>query len=320
MGFIFKKIYLISKWGDPIFAFAIVASSLFMYFNQNEKNIIQCQACTEQDVAVDKSDINEDSILSRMHELCSEKQIEIVKALETFESKKFSCDLWKKDGIVGKSCVLQNGDVFEKAGVNISRVQKMLPFSAIEKLRKNHQCLKDVENIANFSICGLSLILHPQNPMAPSVHMNYRYIEVDNMNGSPKIWWFGGGSDLSPAYLFDEDAIHFHHTYKTVCDHYDKEYYPKFKKWCDEYFFIKHRKECRGIGGIFFDDLDDKGSEEIFSFVKDCLNAFLPSYIPIILRRKLFQQIRRGRYVEFNLMYDRGTVFGLNVPESRVES
>lgn len=236
---------------------------------------------------VDKSDINEDSILSRMHELCSEKQIEIVKALETFESKKFSCDLWKKDGIVGKSCVLQNGDVFEKAGVNISRVQKMLPSSAIEKLRKNHQCLKDVENIANFSICGLSLILHPQNPMAPSVHMNYRYIEVDNMNGSPKIWWFGGGSDLSPAYLFDEDAIHFHHTYKTVCDHYDKEYYPKFKKWCDEYFFIKHRKECRGIGGIFFDDLDDKGSEEIFSFVKDCLNAFLPSYIPIILRRKV---------------------------------
>ncbi|KAG4304507.1 hypothetical protein PORY_002217 [Pneumocystis oryctolagi] len=138
-----------------------------------------------------------------------------------------------------------------------------------------------------------------------------------------------GKTYLTPSYLFDEDAIHFHSIYKNVCDNYDKEYYSKFKKWCDQYFYIKHREESRGIGGIFFDDLNDKNSKELFSFVKDCLNAFLPSYIPILLRRKdmdytfkekQFQQIRCGRYAEFNLVYDRGTAFGLNVPGSRIES
>ncbi|KTW26138.1 hypothetical protein T552_03031 [Pneumocystis carinii B80] len=307
----------------------ILVSGVFTYMNQNNKLAIQCQSCTEQDVAVDESDTSDESIFSRMHEFSSVKQVEIVKVLETFESKKFSCDVWEKEGIVGKSCVLQNGDVFEKACVNISKVRKRLPPCAIEKIRENHECFRKVENVNIFSICGISLILHPRNPMVPSVHMNYRYIEADDLNDSSKVWWFGGGSDLSPSYLFEEDAVYFHRTYKTICDHYDKEYYPKFKKWCDRYFFIKHRKECRGIGGIFFDDLNDKDPEEIFSFVKDCLNAFLSSYIPIVLRRKdmnftsdekLFQQIRCGRYVEFNLLYDRGTAFGLYVPESRIES
>ena len=144
-------------------------------------------------------------------------------------------------------------------------------------------------------------------------------------------WWFGGGTDLTPSYLFDEDAIHFHRTIKDACDKHDRAYYPRFKAWCDKYFHIPHRHESRGIGGIFFDDLDEeeKDQEQLFSFVKDCLDGFLPSYMPLIQRRKdmpytdynkEWQQLRRGRYVEFNLVHDRGTAFGLQTPGARVES
>jgi coproporphyrinogen III oxidase len=177
----------------------------------------------------------------------------------------------------------------------------------------------------------LSMVLHPVNPMAPTVHLNYRYFETANPDGTSNAWWFGGGTDLTPSYLFDEDAIHFHKTIKEACDKHDKSYYPRFKKWCDNYFVNKHRSECRGIGGIFFDDLDEeeKDQENTFAFAQTCLKAFLPSYLPIIMKRKdmpftekekEWQQIRRGRYVEFNLVHDRGTAFGLNTPSARVEA
>jgi len=177
----------------------------------------------------------------------------------------------------------------------------------------------------------LSLVLHPVNPMAPTVHLNYRYFETANKDGSTNAWWFGGGTDLTPSYLFDEDVIHFHRGIKEACDAHDKDYYSRFKKWCDEYFYVKHRQETRGVGGIFFDDLDDteKDQESLFAFVQSCLGAFLPSYLPIIQKRKempytekekQWQQLRRGRYVEFNLVHDRGTAFGLNTPGARIES
>jgi coproporphyrinogen III oxidase len=198
-------------------------------------------------------------------------------------------------------------------------------------MRANHKALDPSVESLDFFAAGLSIVLHPKNPMAPTVHLNYRYFETANPDGSSNAWWFGGGSDLTPSYLFDEDAIHFHSLLKGACDKHDKAYYPRFKKWCDEYFNNKHRGESRGVGGIFFDDLDEteKDQEQLFSFVKDCLATFLPSYLPIIQKRKdmpytehekNWQQIRRGRYVEFNLVHDRGTSFGLNTPGSRVES
>lgn len=268
----------------------------------------------------------------RMEEFIREKQKEIVFALEQVDGKSFRTDEWTRpNGGGGTSCVLQDGNVFEKGGVNISVVYGTLNKAAMEKMRVNHKNLaEDVEEL-DFYALGLSMVLHPYNPMAPTVHLNCRYFETMRKDGTSQAWWFGGGSDLTPSYLFDEDAVHFHKTLKEACDKHDKGYYPKFKKWCDEYFNNKHRGESRGIGGIFFDDLDDTvvDAENGFAFTKEVLSSFLPSYLPIIQRRKdmpftpqekEWQQIRRGRYVEFNLVHDRGTAFGLNVPGSRVES
>ncbi|KZF20693.1 Coproporphyrinogen oxidase [Xylona heveae TC161] len=268
----------------------------------------------------------------RMEQFIKEQQSEIVAELSRIDGKPFKFDTWNRpNGGGGISCVLQEGNVFEKAGVNISVVYGTLPRPAIEKMRVNHKALDPDVDSVEFFASGLSMVLHPRNPMAPTVHLNYRYFETANEDGEATAWWFGGGCDLTPSYLFDEDAIHFHKTIKEACDKHDKSYYPRFKKWCDEYFFIKHRGESRGVGGIFFDDLDEteKDQENLFSYVQDCLKAFLPSYVPIIERRKdmpftpaekEWQQIRRGRYVEFNLIHDRGTQFGLNTPGSRVES
>jgi len=268
----------------------------------------------------------------RMEALIKEHQKKIVSELGKIDGKSFKVDTWvRPHGGGGITCVLQDGNVFEKAGVNTSVVYGILPRAARQRMRANHKALDaDVEKLEFFA-AGLSLVLHPKNPMAPTVHMNYRYFETANPDGSSNTWWFGGGCDLTPCYLFDEDAIHFHRTVKHACDKHDKSYYPRFKKWCDEYFVNKHRGECRGVGGIFFDDLDEteKDQEQLFAFVKDGLNAFLPSYLPILSKRKdmsftekekLWQQIRRGRYVEFNLVHDRGTKFGLETPGSRVES
>ncbi|KAL2041629.1 hypothetical protein N7G274_005413 [Stereocaulon virgatum] len=269
----------------------------------------------------------------RMESLIKAQQQEIVAALERLDpSHRFRIDTWTRpNGGGGISCVLQEAKVFEKAGVNTSIVYGTLPRPAIAKMRVNHKALDpDVESLEFFA-AGLSCVLHPQNPNAPTVHFNYRYFETMDDQGNCNAWWFGGGTDLTPSYLYDEDAIHFHRTIKEACDKHDRGYYARFKKWCDKYFYIPHRGESRGIGGIFFDDLDveEKDQEELFSFTKDCLTAFLPSYLPIIQKRKdmpfterekEWQQLRRGRYVEFNLVHDRGTSFGLNTPGARVES
>lgn len=283
----------------------------------------------------------------RMEKLIKEHQEKIVNEISNIDGKQFVTDTWERpNGGGGISCVLQDGNVFEKAGVNVSVVYGKLPRPAIEKMRADHKSFvaSDVESL-DFFASGLSLVLHPKNPMAPTVHLNYRYFETsdpnDPINGK-KNWWFGGGTDLTPSYVFPEDCSHFHKTIKDACDKHDTDYYPRFKKWCDEYFFIPHRRESRGVGGIFFDDLDEEflrssssssspksPQDTLFSFVSDSLASFLPSYVPIIERRKDmaftqaekdWQQLRRGRYVEFNLVYDRGTSFGLRTPSARVES
>jgi coproporphyrinogen III oxidase len=280
-----------------------------------------------------------------MEELILEHQKRIVFALENIDGKKFRKDVWTRpNGGGGTSCVLQDGDVFEKAGVNTSIVYGTLPRPAIEKMRADHKSFVDSDvDTLNFFAAGISLVLHPHNPMAPTVHLNYRYFETSdprdpvNATGNAEHnWWFGGGTDLTPSYLFEEDVKHFHKTVKAACDKHDTEYYPRFKKWCDNYFRIPHRNESRGVGGIFFDDLDastrpaaKNPQEELFQFVTTALESFLPSYVPILKKRKDmpylpeqkdWQQIRRGRYVEFNLVNDRGTSFGLRTPGARVES
>ncbi|KAI9774862.1 MAG: Coproporphyrinogen-III oxidase [Geoglossum simile] len=276
----------------------------------------------------------ESSMRRRMGSFIVQEQMRIVRALEELEGKQFRIDTWKRDnGGGGISCVLQEGDLFEKAGVNISVVHGSLPRPAIEKMRVNHPAIDPNLESLKFFAAGLSLVLHPQNPKAPTVHLNYRYFETFKPDGTPAAWWFGGGTDLTPSYLFEEDATHFHQTIKAACDTYNPEYYPRFKAWCDKYFYLPHRGEARGVGGIFFDDLDagtaHADQEQIFAFVQSCLRSFLPSYVPIIERRKhmpftegekRWQQLRRGRYVEFNLVHDRGTSFGLNTPNARVES
>lgn len=281
----------------------------------------------------------------RMEKLIKDHQQKIAEELSRIDGTQFKADTWTRpNGGGGISCILQDGNVFEKAGVNVSVVYGQLPRAAIEKMRADHKSFvgTDVDSL-DFFAAGLSLVVHPHNPMAPTVHFNYRYFETsdpkDPLNGD-KNWWFGGGSDLTPSYLFPEDAKHFHQTIKDACDRHDATYYPKFKEWCDKYFYIPHRRECRGVGGIFFDDLDanflestshssQNPQETLFSFVSDGLASFLPSYIPIIERRKdmpfteaqkQWQQLRRGRYVEFNLVYDRGTSFGLRTPSARIES
>ncbi|KAJ5004596.1 putative oxygen-dependent coproporphyrinogen-III oxidase [Colletotrichum sp. SAR 10_66] len=288
----------------------------------------------ERDALTKKeSDITEESPMRlRMEKFIKEQQQIIVKELEKVDGGKFRKDEWtRKEGGGGITCVLQDSNVFEKGGVGVSVVYGTLPKPAIAKMRANHKNLDDSVDALPFFAAGLSMVLHPKNPMAPTVHLNYRYFETAHPDGTSNAWWFGGGSDLTPSYLFDEDAVHFHKTIKETCDAHDKSYYPRFKKWCDEYFYNKHRGECRGVGGIFFDDLDEteKDRENTFAFIQDCLKSFLPGYLPILEKRKDmpfteaekdWQQIRRGKYVEFNLVHDRGTAFGLNTPGSRVES
>ncbi|CCG83239.1 Coproporphyrinogen III oxidase [Taphrina deformans PYCC 5710] len=298
---------------------------------QSRDHALHLESPLEHDIRAKKNAVNEQSPMRlRMERFVKEKQAEIVRALEDIDGQRFRIDKWeRKEGGEGISCVLQDGDVFEKAGVNVSVVYGKLPPAAIKKMRADHKGLDETDTALPFFAAGLSLVVHPHSPMCPTVHLNYRYFEIENEDGSPRAWWFGGGSDLTPTYLFDEDAIQFHSELKKACDKHDKDYYDTFKRWCDTYFFIRHRNESRGIGGIFFDDLEDKDPDELFSFVRDCADAFLPAYVPIIQRRrdlpytpaeKTFQAVRRGRYVEFNLVYDRGTAFGLATPGARIES
>jgi len=208
---------------------------------------------------------------------------------------------------------MEEGAVFEKAGVNFSSVAGNLPEEFAAKIPRG--------NGTEFFATGVSLVLHPKSPMVPTVHANFRYLEKGDAA------WFGGGADLTPYYPHEDDAIHFHRTMKTVCDHHDSDYYPRFKKWCDEYFFLKHRGETRGIGGLFFDYIEGD-REKNFAFVSELGDAFLDAYLPIAKRRlpetytekqRQYQLYRRGRYVEFNLLYDRGTIFGLET-RGRTES
>ncbi|KAF3821402.1 oxygen-dependent coproporphyrinogen-III oxidase, mitochondrial isoform X1 [Mirounga angustirostris] len=267
---------------------------------------------------------------TKMELLILETQAQVCQALAQVDGgARFCVDRWeRKEGGGGISCVLQDGHVFEKAGVSISVVHGNLSEEAAKQMRSRGKNLKTKDGKLPFSAMGVSSVIHPKNPHAPTIHFNYRYFEVEEADGN-KQWWFGGGCDLTPTYLNQDDAVHFHRTLKEACDQHGPDLYPKFKKWCDDYFFIVHRGERRGIGGIFFDDLDSPSKEEVFRFVQSCAQAVVPSYIPLVKKHrddsftpqeKLWQQLRRGRYVEFNLLYDRGTKFGLFTPGSRIES
>eukprot|EP00274_Cyanoptyche_gloeocystis_P001455 CAMPEP_0196657552 /NCGR_PEP_ID=MMETSP1086-20130531/24129_1 /TAXON_ID=77921 /ORGANISM="Cyanoptyche gloeocystis , Strain SAG4.97" /LENGTH=344 /DNA_ID=CAMNT_0041990733 /DNA_START=249 /DNA_END=1283 /DNA_ORIENTATION=- len=258
-------------------------------------------------------------------------QDHIVAGLEELDGTKFRTDAWSRPGGGGGiSRVLQNGNVFEKAGVNVSVVYGIMPPEAVRAASLKHKGgePQSKDNVPFFA-AGISSVIHPWNPMAPTMHFNYRYFETSSSGGSePDFWWFGGGTDLTPSYLFNEDVSHFHKTLKGACDKHDPEYYPKFKKWCDDYFLIQHRGERRGLGGIFFDDQNDRPREDLIAFQRSCAEAILPAYLPLVAKRKdmpyteeqkMWQQLRRGRYVEFNLVYDRGTVFGLKTG-GRIES
>ncbi len=251
-------------------------------------------------------------------------QNEITSALEEIDGKaKFVEDKWtREEGGGGRTRVIENGSVFEKGGVNISEVHGKLP----ESMRQ-YFGVKD----ADFFACGLSLVLHPENPMVPTVHANWRYFEMYDSEGNLVDSWFGGGQDLTPYYLFEEDAIHFHQVCKTACNKHNQTFYETYKKRCDEYFWNAHREEARGIGGLFFDYLketDTMKMEDWYNFVTEVGNSFLESYLPIVERRKelpfseenrTWQEVRRGRYVEFNLVHDKGTLFGLKT-NGRIES
>ncbi|MGH8173601.1 MAG: oxygen-dependent coproporphyrinogen oxidase, partial [Rhodanobacteraceae bacterium] len=228
-------------------------------------------------------------------------------------SARFTQDEWQRaEGGGGRSRVLKEGAVFEQAGVGFSEVSgAQLPPSA-----SAHR-----PAIAGraWSAIGVSLIAHPRNPYVPTTHMNVRYFEARSDDAAP-VWWFGGGFDLTPFYPFDEDARHWHRTAHDLCVPFGADVYPNYKRWCDEYFFLKHRNETRGIGGLFYDDLDAGSFERCFSLTQAVGNGFLDAYLPIVELRKAtpysdrereFQLYRRGRYVEFNLVYDRGTLFGL---------
>lgn len=248
----------------------------------------------------------------------------ITSKLEAIDGKsKFKEDIWKRpEGGGGRTRVIENGRVFEKGGVNISGVNGKLP-----KSMQTYFKVGDVD----FFACGLSLVLHPKNPMVPTVHANWRYFEMYNNTGKIIDQWFGGGQDLTPYYLFEEDAKHFHKTCKVACDKHDSTFYPNYKARCDEYFYNTHRGEGRGLGGLFFDYCKANSNmtmENWYNFVTEVGNSFLEAYTPIVEKRKdlhytkkqrNWQEIRRGRYVEFNLVHDKGTLFGLKT-NGRIES
>ncbi|MHB0992292.1 MAG: oxygen-dependent coproporphyrinogen oxidase [Burkholderiales bacterium] len=245
----------------------------------------------------------------------------IVERMEQVDGNSFLRDSWQRnEGGGGLSCVLENGGVLERGGVNFSHVYgSSLPPSA-------SAAHPEVAG-RGFEAMGVSLVFHPRNPYAPTVHFNLRFF-MATLAGAEPVWWFGGGMDLTPYYGFEEDAVHFHRMCRNALDPFDREYYPRFKAWCDEYFFLKHRNEPRGIGGIFFDDFTGSGFDNSLQMMQSIGAHFLSAYVPILERRKdtpyaererEFQALRRGRYVEFNLVQDRGTLFGLQ-SQGRTES
>jgi coproporphyrinogen III oxidase len=256
------------------------------------------------------SDSNRQAVAEFLRQL----QQHICTSLEETDGKKtFSRDTWKRaDGGGGESRVLTGGAVFEQAGVGFSHVfGNEMPPSATrsrpELAGKGCQAM------------GVSLVLHPCNPYVPTTHANFRFF-CTTADDTESVWWFGGGFDLTPYYAFREDVIHWHQCAKSACDPHGDDVYAKYKKWCDEYFYLPHRNETRGVGGLFFDDLNEPGFDQSFALTRAIAEQFLPAYMPIVVRRhkqkygereREFQLYRRGRYVEFNLIYDRGTLFGL---------
>ena len=252
--------------------------------------------------------------LAAVQQFLQQLQNNICKALEQADGKApFVEDAWQRaEGGGGKSRVLTGGAVFEQAGVNYSHVfGANMPASATA-----HR-----PELAgrSFNACGVSLVIHPNNPYLPTTHANVRFFIAEKA-GEPPVWWFGGGFDLTPYYPFEEDVVHWHQTAKTAVDPFGEQYYPAYKKWCDDYFYLKHRNETRGVGGLFFDDLNQPGFDTSFALMRSVGEAFIPAYLPLVEKRKniafgererQFQLYRRGRYVEFNLVYDRGTLFGL---------
>ena len=240
-------------------------------------------------------------------------QSQICDTLEGIETSIFVQDHWQKENNqgYGRTHILTNGNIFEQAGVNFSLIRgQNMPKSATE--------IRSELAGRDYQAMGVSLVLHPDNPFIPTVHMNVRFF-CANANDKEPIWWFGGGYDLTPYYGFEEDCIHWHQNAKQACEPFGENLYSKYKKWCDKYFYLKHRHEPRGIGGLFFDDLTGN-FDECFNFIQSVGNSFLTGYLPIVKKRqntsftqanKDWQAYRRGRYVEFNLVYDRGTLFGL---------
>ena len=242
-------------------------------------------------------------------------QDSICAALEGLEERgAFVEECWERAGLGGggRTRVLENGETFEQAGVNFSHVKgESLPSSATDhrpELIGRH-----------FEALGVSLVIHPRNPFVPTSHANVRFF-IAEKKGEEPIWWFGGGFDLTPYYAYLEDVVHWHKQAKEACDPFGEEVYPYYKQWCDDYFYLKHRQEPRGVGGLFFDDLNTGGFDHCFKLTKSVGDHFIPAYAPIVKRRQgqsftdkevSFQHYRRGRYVEFNLVWDRGTLFGL---------
>ncbi|MDF0706771.1 oxygen-dependent coproporphyrinogen oxidase [Flagellimonas okinawensis] len=260
----------------------------------------------------------------KFYQYIQQLQDTITNKLEQLDgTAKFKQDFWEREeGGGGRTRVIENGAVFEKGGVNISKVHGPLP-----KSMQNYFGVEDVD----FFACGLSLVIHPKSPMVPTVHANWRYFEMYDKQGNIVDQWFGGGQDLTPYYLFEEDATHFHAICKKACDANNPEFYPTYKKKCDEYFWNSHRNEARGVGGLFFDyckATEETSMENWYHFVTEVGNSFLDAYAPIVEKRKNlpytqeqrnWQEIRRGRYVEFNLVHDKGTLFGLKT-NGRIES
>ncbi len=268
--------------------------------------------------------MNYELIIPAVQDYLLQLQADICLALEKEDSQEeFIQDDWlhaKSGG--GKTCVLAEGQLIERAAVNFSHIvgEKLPPSATV----RYPQCKTAVP----FQAMGLSLVVHPRNPYVPIVHMNLRLIVLKQADDKGPIWWFGGGFDLTPCYAFEEDCQHWHRTAKQACDPFGQDVYLQYKKNCDSYFYLKHRKESRGIGGIFFDDVNQWDFKTCFAFIQSVGDHFLPAYIPILRRHKAklygeqerqFQAYRRGRYVEFNLIYDRGTLFGLQ-SDGRIES
>ncbi len=240
-------------------------------------------------------------------------QNRIVSELERIDGRRFRSDRWERgEGGGGESRIIEDGDVFERGGVNFSRVHG-------ERLPPSASASRPELAGRAFEAMGVSLVLHPRNPFVPTVHMNVRFLLATRAQSEP-VWWFGGGMDMTPYYGFEEDARHFHSICRKALEPSGPDHHARFKRWCDEYFYIKHRAEPRGIGGIFFDDLNEIDFDFCFGLTRSVGDHFLPAYVPVLERRRStpygererdFQAYRRGRYVEFNLVYDRGTLFGL---------